>query len=141
MNKLLYNIITFFLLLALIILLYVLYKNKERFIGTREWNRTRNMSYDIRGEPIIPYYPISVFNQPEVPYRYGYGYSYPYMYPNRFGNRFRNRFRNRYLNPYYPEDYLGYTYDYVNPYQGMITAGFASPYSVPYETSNINKSL
>ena len=138
MNKLLTNLITFFLLLALIILFYVLYKNyKERFIGTREWNRTRNMSYDIRGEPIIPYYPIGVFNQPEVPYRYGY--SYPYMYPNRYSNRYSNRYySNRFLNQYYPEDYLGYTYDYVNPYQGMIPPVFASPYSVPYETS-INK--
>ena len=127
MNKLLYNLITFFLLLGLIILFYVLYKNKERFIGTREWNRTRNMSYDIRGEPIIPYYPVGVFNQPEVPYRYGYQYVYP--------NRFHRRFHNRYINPYYPEDYLGYTYDYINPYQGMIPPVFASPYSVPYETS------
>ena len=115
MNKVLSNLITFFLVIVVIILFYVLYKNcKERFIGTREWNRTRNMSYDIRGEPIIPYYPVGVFNQPEVPYRYAYP------------------------NPYYPEDYLGYTYDYVNPYQGMIPPVFASPYSVPYETS-INK--
>jgi hypothetical protein len=134
MNKVLYNIITFFLLLALIILFYVLYKNKDSFIGTREWNRTRNMSYDIRGEPIIPYYQVGVFNQPEVPYRYGYRYAYP----NRYSNRYSNRFVNRYPNPYYPEDYLGYTYDYVNPYQGMIPPVFASPYSVPYETS-INK--
>jgi hypothetical protein len=126
MNKVLYNIITFFLLVVLLILFYVLYKNKELFIGTREWNRTRNMSYDIRGEPIIPYYPVGVFNQPEVPYRYGYRYGYP--------NRFHRRFHNRYPNPYYPEDYLGYTYDYVNPYQGMIPPVFASPYSVPYET-------
>ena len=129
MNKLLYNLITFFLLLGLIILFYVLYKNcKERFIGTREWNRTRNMSYGIRGEPIIPYYPVGVFNQPEVPYRYGYRYAYP--------NRFHRRFHNRYINPYYPEDYLGYTYDYINPYQGMIPPGFASLYSSPYETNN-----
>jgi len=113
------------LILCLIILLIVLYKNKERFIGTREWNRTRNMSYDIRGEPIIPYYPVGLFNQPEVPYRFAYPYMYPHRYPN----------------PYYPEDYLGYTYDYVNPYQGMIPPIFASPYSVPYETSNVNKSL
>ena len=113
MNKLLYNIITFFLLLALIILFYVLYKNKERFIGTREWNRTRNMSYDIRGEPIIPYYPVGVFNQPEVPYKYSFSY--------------------------YPEDYLGYTYDYINPYQGMMSPGFDVHYSVPYETNNVNK--
>lgn len=135
MNKVLSNLITFFLLLGLIIFFYVLYKNcKERFIGTREWNRTRNMSYDIRGEPIIPYYPIGVFNQPEVPYRYGYRY----FYPNRFSNRY---YSNRFLNQYYPEDYLGYTYDYVNPYQGMIPPIFASPYSVPYETSNVNKSL
>jgi len=133
MNKVLSNLITFFLLLALIILFYVLYINcKERFIGTREWNRTRNMSYDIRGEPIIPYYPVGVFNQPEVPFRYGYRYGYPnrFVYPNRYSNK--------YINPYYPEDYLGYTYDYVNPYQGMIPPVFASPYSVPYETS-INK--
>ena len=94
MNKLLYNLITFFLLLGLIILFYVLYKNKERFIGTREWNRTRNMSYDIRGEPIIPYYPVGVFNQPEVPYRYGY----QYVYPNRFHRRFHNRYINSKIN-------------------------------------------
>ena len=119
MNKVLSNLITFFLVIVVIILFYVLYKNcKERFIGTREWNRTRNMSYDIRGEPIIPYYPVGVFNQPEVPYRYGYSYMYP--------------------NPYYPENYLGYTYEYVNPYQGMIPPIFASPYSVPYETNNKN---
>ena len=135
MNKSLSNLTTFFLILCLIILLIVLYKNKERFIGTREWNRTRNMSYDIRGEPIIPYYPIGVFNQPEVPYRYRYGHRYGY--PNRFA--YPNRYHNMYLNPYYPEDYLGYTYDYVNPYQGMIPPIFASPYSVPYETSNVNK--
>ena len=133
MNKSLSTLTTFFLILSLIILLIVLYKNKERFIGTREWNRTRNMSYDIRGEPIIPYYPIGVFNQPEVPYRYNYRYGYGY--PNRFSNRY---YSNRFLNQYYPEDYLGYTYDYVNPYQGMIPPVFASPYSVPYETS-INK--
>ena len=132
MNKVLSNLIIFFLVIVVIILFYVLYKNcKERFIGTREWNRTRNMSYDIRGEPIIPYYPVGVFNQPEVPYRYSYLYGYP--------NRFNRRFHNRYINPYYPEDYLGYTYDYINPYQGMMSPGFDAHYSIPYETNNVNK--
>ena len=110
MNTVLSNIITFFLVIVVILLFYVLYKNcKERFIGTR----TRNMSYDIRGEPIIPYYPVGVFNQPEVPYKYSFSY--------------------------YPEDYLGYTYDYINPYQGMMSPGFDVHYSVPYETNNVNK--
>ena len=59
---------------------------------TREFYHTRNMSYDIRGEPVIPYYNVSPFNNPEYPVRYyprelGYVYNYyvpPGVYPPIF---------------------------------------------------------
>jgi hypothetical protein len=68
----------------LIITLYFVYRSvyEGLFIvpqplfnfGTREWYPTRNMSYDIRGEPVISYYGVGPFYQPEYPFRYGYGF-------------------------------------------------------------------
>jgi hypothetical protein len=63
--------------------------------GTREWYPTRNMSYDIRGEPIIPYYRVSPFYNPEYPLKYFprnleyvYDYYIPGLYPPVFDPKY-----------------------------------------------------
>jgi hypothetical protein len=78
--------------------------------GTRELMPTHLMSYDVRGDVPIGYYPSGAFNQPEWSYR---SY-YPYLEPNF------------------------YTYEYVNPVQGFFPPEYNTNYSVPFKVDNKN---
>lgn len=75
--------------------------------GTRQWWPTRNMSYDIRGDPVIPYYKVSPFYNPEYPLKY---------YPR-----------------YSTYDYDGY-YNYYIP--GLYPPVFDPKYSVPFAVND-----
>ena len=79
-------------------------------LGTREWFPTRLQSYDVRGEQPITYYPSGALNQPEWPAR---GF-YPIIEPNF------------------------YTYEYVNPIQGLYPPVWNSNFSVPFKANNSN---
>ena len=64
--------------------------------GTRQWWPTRNMSYDIRGDPVLPYYRTSPFYNPEYPAKYLPRYlDFDYDYNN-------NEYYNYYIPGLYP---------------------------------------
>ena len=113
-----------FTILVIVLLSYLLYKNyfQEGLIGyygeppifnfgTREWMPTRLMSYDVRGDVPIGYYPIGIFNEPE----------------NLYGRK--HIYRNA---PGF------YTPNYVNPFQGMHPSMYNSTFSVPFKVSANN---
>jgi hypothetical protein len=120
--------LTYILICTLLVLTALIYFTKDGFIGrrnyiedlnygvplfnfgTREWAPTHLMSYDVRGDIPISYYPNGIFNQPEWPYRF----YYPYLEPNF------------------------YTYEYVNPVQGFYPPEYNSNYSVPFKVDNKN---
>lgn len=84
-------------------------------LGTRELFPTRLMSYDVRGDVPIGYYPTGLFNQPEYPYHSGF-------YPSTYG----------YINTNF------YTPEYVNPYLNFIPSIYNSNYSVPFKVNGKN---
>jgi hypothetical protein len=79
-------------------------------LGTRAWFPTHLQSYDVRGDIPVAYYPPGAFNQPEMPSRG----LYPVIEPNF------------------------YTYEYVNPMQGLYPPAWNSNYSVPFKMDNNN---
>jgi hypothetical protein len=81
--------------------------------GTREWYPTHMMSYDVRGDIPVQYYPVGLFNQPEYPVIRGY--------PN--------------LNTNF------YTPEYVNPWLGVVPSQFNSNFSVPYKVDYPHKTI
>ena len=121
------NIYLLLLILAITIL-FIYLLNKEGFLNlytygpydylfnfpTREYNLTRNMSYDIRGDPFpIPVTYIGPFNQPTIPpknyypleyipgaYGYPLSYIYPPLYAKPYSTPFAEDFNNikKYLN-------------------------------------------
>ena len=123
---------TIIIILIVVFLALVIYFAKDGFVGrrsyisaldygvpifnfgTREWSPTHLMSYDVRGDIPISYYPVGAFNQPENP-RYPINNTYyPILEPNF------------------------YTYEYVNPLQGIVPPEYNSNYSVPYKVDNKN---
>jgi hypothetical protein len=54
----------------ILFILYLIYNNhlEESFFPffSDTYGTTRNMSYDIRGDPYIPFVPVSPWNNPEV---------------------------------------------------------------------------
>jgi hypothetical protein len=75
-------------------------------VGTRQLAPTHLMSYDVRGDVPVGYYPIGIFNEPE----------------NLYGRRFP-----RYNEPNF------YTPYYINPYQGFYPSMYNSTFSVPFK--------
>ena len=105
-------------------LVYVNYYKNEGLIGyydapppfywgTRQWAPTRMMSYDVRGDVPVGYYPVSIFNEPEFPSR-------------------RRYFYTNYNSPGF------YTPEYVNPWLGVVPSIYNSTFSVPYKVDNAN---
>ena len=119
----------FFLTLVILLLAYLTYSNyytNEGLIGypgapppfywgTRQWAPTHLMSYDVRGDVPVGYYPVGIFNQPE--------------YPSR-----RRYFYTNYNSPGF------YTPEYVNPWQGIVPSIYNSTFSVPYKVDENNNS-
>ncbi len=124
MSKNLNTITISFTILVIVLLSYLLYKNyyQEGLIGyygepqifnfgTRQWAPTHLMSYDVRGDVPIGYYPIGIFNEPE----------------NLYGRK--HIYRNA---PGF------YTPTYVNPFQGMYPSMYNSTFSVPFKVNANN---
>ena len=75
-------------------------------VGTRQLAPTHLMSYDVRGDVPVGYYPIGIFNEPE----------------NLYGRKFP-----RYNEPNF------YTPEYINPLQGFYHSMYNSTFSVPFK--------
>lgn len=113
----------FFLLIILAIVIVILFLiNKESFLvlypygpndylfnfPTRDIYHTRNMSYDIRGDPFpIPLTYIGPFNQPTIPPKNyypieyipgSYGYPLSYIYPPMYAAPYSTPFAEDFLN-------------------------------------------
>ena len=124
------NLATLSITVVIIILLsYLLYKNYYEnligypgypasygpfYVGTRQWAPTHLMSYDVRGDVPVGYYPNSIFNEPE----------------NLYGRRFP-----RYNEPNF------YTPEYVNPFQGFFPSMYNSTFSVPFKVDENDGNL
>jgi hypothetical protein len=131
------NILTISIIVIIITLLsYLLYKNYYEGligylgypdsyglfnVGTRQWSPTHLMSYDIRGDVPIGYYPIGIFNQPE----------------NLYGRKGGYRASPISIHNIYPEPNF-YTPEYVNPLQGIIPSQYNSTFSVPFKVDENN---
>ena len=124
------KIVIIFSIIVIILLAYLLYANYYKnegligyydvpptfYWGTRQWAPTRMMSYDIRGDVPIGYYPVSIFNEPEYPSRRRYYYT-------------------NYNSPGF------YSPEYVNPWLGIVPSIYNSTFSVPYKVDNANNSI
>lgn len=120
----------FFILITTILLIYLIYENYYKNInegligygglplfnfGTREFAPTRLMSYDVRGDIPVGFYPVSIFNEPEFPSR-------------------RRYFYTNYNSPGF------YTPSYYNPWLGVAPSMYNSTFSVPYKADNNSNS-
>ena len=113
-------------IIIIALLSYLLYKNYYEgligypgypglfYVGTRQWAPTHLMSYDVRGDVPVGYYPNSIFNEPE----------------NLYGRRFP-----RYNEPNF------YTPEYVNPFQGFFPSMYNSTFSVPFKVDENDGNL